>query len=291
MAVEHSVCVGTSNYRESIYARLQELQENESLPVQIEQSQQGKRWLIHCHFPNQSPETEESGTLQKIHRYYLASVLTETILRQWEEKHVRKILRRQYQFKRSECDVVLAKALDYLNGDAGGKASRTYRKTQLLTQILASLEAAPLFDVDGFLQFRATSYKQDLNDVVAFVVDEYVLQREYIEFIELLMHFVDQQAPRLHTLHVKINSKGNFQLYNDQGEKVTNQYLEDYALDSGNGEFAYEDLLISALISVAPRQIVLHIRYDGYQDTLQTIRQVFSERISYCQGCELCEKL
>ena len=288
--MEHSVLVGTQNYRESIYNSLQELREREALPFQIEQIQQGKHWLIHCHFETSPLAEEDAGTVQKVHRYYLANVLAETILWQWEEKHVRKILLNKYRFKRSECNLILGKALDYLN-NGSGRASRAHRKTQLVTQILINLESAALFDVEGFLQFRAINYKRELDDIISYVVDEYVLQREYIEFIELLKHFVDRQASRLYTLHVIINCQGNFQLYNDLGEKVTNQYLDDHTLDSGNGEFTYEDLLISALIAVAPHQLVLHIRYEGYQDTLQTIRQVFQERVSYCQGCEICDRL
>lgn len=288
--MEHSVLVGTQNYRESIYNSLEALREREALPFKIEQIQQGKHWLIHCHFQTTLANPEDRGTVEKIHCYYLANVLAETIIWHWEEKHVRKVLRHRYRFKRSEYNAVLEKALDYLNNGTG-KASRTYRKTQLMTQILSSIESAALFDVEGFLQFRAANYKQDLEDVISYVVDEYVLQREYQEFIKLLKHFVDSQTSRLPTLHVAISAKGHFQLYNDLGEKVTNRYLDAHTLDAGNGEFTYEDLLVSALIAVAPRQIVLHIRYDGYQDTLQTIRQVFQERVSYCQGCELCDTL
>ncbi|MHB8126754.1 MAG: sporulation protein YtxC [Desulfitobacteriaceae bacterium] len=294
MPVENSVQLGTINYKESISARLRELRDQEALPFQIQEIQQGKHWLIQCNFQLSAGEVSEGKqTVSKIQRYYLASALVETILLNWEKDYVRQSLARNYSLNKDECLAVLPKALRYLNGDSGrgSKNYREHRKASLLTQILACLENNSFFDVEGFLRFRALDYKQEVDKALAYTVDEFILQKEYLEFIELLKHFLDTQAPRIDTLHVGINSKGKFHLFNDQGEKVTGQFLDNYTLDDGGSEFSYEDLLISSLIAVAPRQVVLHICYDGYRDTLQTVRKVFKDRVSYCSGCAICKKL
>ena len=103
-----------------------------------------------------------------------------------------------------------------------------------------------------------------MKKAVEYAIDEYVIEKEYLEFIQLLKHFVDSQKPSLEILHVGITPQGKFHLYNNDGVKVTHKFLEDYQLDNVH-ELGYEDLLISALIAVAPRQITLHIRYAGYQ--------------------------
>ena len=289
--MEHSVQLGTQKYRETICECLRELREQEQLPLQIVEQRQGKRWLIQCKFHDPSPEaTDNEGIVQRIHRYYLANALAETILLHWEKEHVQKIIKKQHHLTEDNWKMVINKALDYLNKGLGQvRGYRVNRKTSLVTQILSCLEHSVVFDIEGFISFRAQEYKSDVSKAVEFAINEYVVEKEYLEFIQLLRHFVDSQKPRLEILHVGMTPQGKFHLYNKEGVKVTHQFLEDYQLDNVQ-ELGYEDLLVSALIAVAPRQVTLHIRYEGYKDTLRTIRSVFGERVQDCQGCSLCEK-
>lgn len=288
--MEHSVRLGTQKYRETICDRLRELREQEKLPLQIIEKRQGKRWLIQCKFQDLSPEaTENEEVVQKIHRYYLANALAETILLHWEKHHVRQIIKKKHHLTEDNWKMVINKALDYLDKGLGQVEYRVNRKTSLVAQILSCLDQSAVFDIEGFLSFRAQEYKSDVRKAAEFALNEYIIEKEYLEFIQLLRHFVDSQKPRLEFLHVGMTPQGKFHLYNSEGVKVTHQFLEDYQLDNVQ-ELGYEDLLVSALIAVAPRQVTLHIRYDGYQDSLRTIRSVFGERVQDCPGCSLCEK-
>jgi putative sporulation protein YtxC len=291
MPVEHSVQLGTQDYRESICECLRELREQEQLPLQIVELRQGKRWLIQCKFHDPSFDvTKNKNMVQKIHRYYLANALAETILRHWEKEHVRQIIQKKNHLMEDNWQMVINKALDYLNKGLGQvRGYSVNRKTRLVNQILSCLDHSSVFDIEGFLRFRAQEYKSEVNKAVEYALDEYVIEKEYTDFILLLKHFVDSQKPQLECLHVGMTPQGKFHLYNNEGVKVTHQFLEDYQLDNVH-ELGYEDLLVSALISVAPRQITLHIRYEGYKDTLKTIRSVFGDRVRDCQGCPLCEK-
>ncbi|MGI6119162.1 MAG: sporulation protein YtxC [Desulfosporosinus sp.] len=289
--MEHSVQLATQDYRESICECLHELREQEQLPIQINEKRQGKRWLIQCKFHDPSIESiENENMLKKIHSYYLANALAKTILLHWEKEHVRQLIQKRHYLKEDNWQMVMDKALNYLNkgpGQAQGYSENS--KTRLVSQILSCLAHSPVFDIEGFLRFRAQEYRSEVNKAVEYALDEYVIEKEYMEFITLLKHFVDRQKPRLDCLHVGITPQGKFHLYNDERVKVTHQYLEDYQLDDVH-ELGYEDLLVSALIAVAPRQIILHIRYEGFKDSLKTIRSVFGDRVRDCHGCILCEK-
>ncbi|MDR3601001.1 MAG: putative sporulation protein YtxC [Desulfosporosinus sp.] len=289
--MEHSVRLGTQKYREAICGCLLKLREQEQLPLEIAEQRQGKRWLIQCKFQDPSPEVaDDKGIVQRIYRYYLANALAETILLHWEKEHIEQTIKKKHHLTENNWEIVINKALDYLNKGLGQvQRYQVNRKASLVTQILSCLEHSVIFDMEGFLHFRAQEYKNDVSKAVEFALNEYVIEKEYLEFIQLLRHFVDSQKPRLECLHVGMTPKGKFHLYNNEGVKVTHQFLEDYQLDNVQ-ELGYEDLLVSALIAVAPRQVTLHIRYEGYKDTLQTIRSVFGERVQDCQGCSLCEK-
>jgi len=289
--VEHSVQLSTQDYRESICECLRELSEQEQLPLQIVELRQGKRWLIQCKFQDPSFEaTNDKNMVHKIHCYYLAKALAETILLYWEKEHVRKIIQKKHHLVEENWEMVINKALEYLNQGLGQvRGYSVNRKTSLVTQILSCLDQSAVFDIEGFLRFRAHEYKSEVNKAVEYALEEYVIEKEYLDFIQLLKQFVDSQKPRLEYLHVGMTPQGKFHLYNNEGVKVTHQFLEDYQLDNVH-ELGYEDLLVSALIAVAPRQITLHIRYNGYKDTLKTIRSVFGNRVRDCPGCSLCEK-
>ena len=289
--MEHSVQLGTQDYRESICECLCELRDEEQLPLQIVELRQGKRWLIECKFDDPSLEaTKNEDMVQKIHRYYLANALAETILRHWEKEHVRQIIQKKDQLMEDNWQTVIEKALDYLNKGLGQvRGYSVNRKTSLVTQILSCLDHSSVFDIEGFLRFRAHEYKSEVNKAVEYALEEYVVEKEYMDFILLLKHFLDSQKPQLEYLHVGMTPEGKFHLYDNEGVKVTHLFLEDYQLDNVH-ELGYEDLLVSALIAVAPRQITLHIRYEGFKDTLKTIRSVFGDRVRDCQGCPLCEK-
>jgi len=289
--VEHAVQLRTQRFVEVIRRQLDELTRLEELPLVITESRQGNRWLFDCQFELPAGCRREDGVVLRIQQYYLAGAIAQAIATLYEEEYARRRLRLKYRMKRDDCDLVVPKIREYLDKELKGDTYRTNRRTRLMAQILNCLEAHPVFDLEGFLTFRAQDYRAELDRALELAVEQYLVQREYVEFVRLLKHFVDAQTPRLDVLHVGISSQGRFQLYNDAGKKVTQQFLDEMSSHDESSDISCEDLLISALIAVAPRQIVFHVRYDGYQETLQTIRSVFEERVSYCTGCAICAKL
>lgn len=287
--MEHSVQLGTQGFRDSIYQCLRNLCKQEQLPLEIIEQQKGKRWLIQCRFCESSLESDKDEALvRKIHYYYLANALAETILVHWEKEHVRQIVQKRDNLSEENLQRIVNRTLEYLDRGQGQLHEyRINRKTSLVIQILTCLNQSAYFDLEGFLVFRAQEYKSDVHKAVEYALEECIIEKEYMEFIRLLKHFVDNQKPQLECLHVLMTAQGKFDLLNEQGDKITQQFLEDYQLDHLH-ELGYEDLLVSSLIAVAPRQIILHIRYAGYKDALQTIRSVFGERVTDCRGCSLC---
>lgn len=290
--MEHVVRLGTEIYHDSIYQRLMEMEQVGELSLRIQDSQQGKRWLIECsfHIPEQS---EDQDLITKIYSYYLANAVADTIITQFEQNYMRRAWRSKVKGKkvkglRVDDKEVLSKAIKNLAEGMTQKKYQSNRKTRLVASILTSLEEGKIFDIEGFLRFRAREYLGDLDRAISIALDDYLLEREYLEFIGLLKRYVDTQDSNIDTLHIRFNTQGEFSLLNEEGNEITQQYLEGSNLKEGTGELMPEDLLISSLIQMAPRHLVLHIRFEGYRNTLQTIQNVFSGRVSYCTGCQLC---
>jgi len=127
--------------------------------------------------------------------------------------------------------------------------------------------------------------------VIEQAVDELLLEKEYQEFIMLLKYFVDIQEPRLEKVHVMLLPSGSFQLFDDNNKSINNQCLEGCIVEMIDNEINYEDLLISALITIAPREIVVHVpELTKVLNVIKTLQGVFGERLVICNGCVRCTK-
>jgi len=237
-------------------------------------------------------------------RYHVASVLADMIVNEFARGLVAKMVRERYPyFDDAEQEKVVvcataALARQHEPGRTGGTVgeggsrddeSRCFarRRNDVLFKVLDYLENASCLVLDGFIRFRLKDFVDELREATDAAVDDYMIEREYNEVIRLLKYVVDIQEPKIDAVHVVVRPGGLFRLLDSQGKVVDNDYLEGLAPELVETDVDYEDLLMSALISVSPRRIVLHFgRGEGVADT---VRRVFEGRVSMCPGCRLCE--
>jgi len=122
--------------------------------------------------------------------------------------------------------------------------------------------------------------------------DEFLVAKLYTEHIRLLRYFVDIQQPKLPLVHLVLTSRGRCNIFGVDGEPVRHEYLEGFAgEDDCETEVSYEDLLISALITLAPARLILHgADLQKGHELKDTIRNIFDGRLTECDRCELCRR-
>ncbi|WP_425061247.1 putative sporulation protein YtxC [Sporomusa carbonis] len=227
--------------------------------------------------------------LKNLLRNSVSQILADWIISNEEHKLINKIVASNYfYFSHDERATVESNALQALT------ASPATRYNLILSRILDYLNNHHELVLDGFVNFRLKDYRLQLSQVIDKVVDDFMMELEYKEFIRVLRYFVDVQEPRMEEAHVVINGGGMFQIYDSQGKIINNQYLENAALQGYNAQdlsnLNYEDILISALITIAPHNIMLHsTNRVRDQEALDTIRSVFDGRVVLCDGCEMCK--
>ncbi len=217
----------------------------------------------------------------------VSQLLADWIISTEERRIVNKIITDNYfYFNQDERSAVESTALRVLAGNSG-------RYKLVLTRIADYLENHYELVLDGFLNFRLKDYRLQLSNVIDNVVDDFMMEFEYKEFIRLLRYFVDVQEPRSEEAHVVIKENNVFTLFDSQGKVINNLYQEDMLLQSNiidaSTNLNYEDLLISTLITIAPRTIMVHSSNRlRDKDLLDTIKSVFDDRVIVCKGCEMC---
>ena len=56
--------------------------------------------------------------------------------------------------------------------------------------------------ISGFVNFRLSSYRKLLEDLIDFSVNEYIIEREYYEFISLLKLYINSQSSLTNIIHI-----------------------------------------------------------------------------------------
>lgn len=234
------------------------------------------------------------GRARGLLRHFLANAVSDVIVNGWERELLDRMVRRQYAyFSPDEQRQVAEAALRGLYaGDAGDGAvlSKIGRKGRILRLVSDYLAEWPLLVIEGFVTFRLRDYLLDLEQALDEAADDFVVEREYREFVGLLRTFVDSQEPKLDEVHVVLGPEERFKLVDAADNAVNHDDLASCVADITGGEISGDDLLVSALITIAPRTVVLHPGGGWRQrEVLRTIDAVFQSRVRRCSGCRLCQ--
>lgn len=269
------------------------LSEGDHISVNLKEKPAGNITFLSCDF---------NGTLQGgrqhdgeiLFRHFVADIISDVILNHWEKAILTEIIRESYYyFNDEEKSIIFQYTRNYIYGEKmiPGQMDRLDRKSFIIKRLVDFLGQNDSIVIDGFIRFRLKEYINDLKEAVDLAVDDFLMEREYREFIQLLKYFVEIQEPKVDLVHVLINPKGAYKLYDEKHDVISSEFLEGYFLDVIDNEINYEDLLISALITIAPNKIVFHGCTPNKPDsTLETIKNVFAGRVSQCAGCKLCQK-
>ncbi|HHW14870.1 MAG TPA: hypothetical protein GXX28_08055 [Firmicutes bacterium] len=287
-----SITIGTAENVESVRSRLAAelrlLQEEEGYRITIAERGRGKLTFLGC---NLESATGRHGNPLEVFRYYIARALADLIVNEVTQQTLPKILHHHYsQFGEEDRDDILARARDLLEAttdpDGRGLVRQINRRNQILFKLLEYLDLHDELVVEGFLRFRLKEYFQELVEIIDRAVEAFMAEREYREFVRLLRYFVELQEPRQEEVHVTVRPDGLYRLLDRDFRVVDNDYLEGPLSTMVHEEINRDDLLLSALITLAPRRIVLHL--DPGRRVAETIRNVFGERVELCSGCERC---
>lgn len=224
--------------------------------------------------------------LRPVCRRLLGQGLAEMIISRLEQDMAHRIMITYYgDFSPTDRDAILEKVETLLGS--------SYQRQRVIAGAVADfLTESNEIHLDGFLAFRLPDYRNMLEEAVDEAVDDYLLDEEYREFIHLLKYFVDAQDPKLGLVHVLADGNtGSYRLVDEQGDSIDSLALEEMIIGLGETEINQGDLLVSALISLAPQQIFLHRSVPHVSaETVDTLRRVFDGRVYTCRGCSTCRR-
>lgn len=265
--------------------------EDKGMKVRLEENPAGKFTFFSCRVTDTGRYPADG---ENVFKQQMADILSDLILGQWEKFLLWDLIRENYYyFSEEERRDIFHFASRYVGheDDGRGVVYRLRRRSRVRKKIHEFLGQNNQIVIDGFIRFRLKEYVDELQEAVDRAVDDFLLEREYREFIQLLKYFVEIQEPRQELVHVLLLPGGGFELLDEHEQAIKSDYLESFVLDVMQNEINYEDMLVSALITLAPGRIIFHRGEGELQDnTVLTIKNVFSGRVNECPGCRLCKK-
>ncbi|HEY8363531.1 MAG TPA: putative sporulation protein YtxC [Tissierellaceae bacterium] len=218
-------------------------------------------------------------------------ILADLVIDFWEPKLIKRIIKKFFYFTEAEHKIIYDYAREMLNcpksSQKGTFPDMSKRKSVIIHKLLDYFNGCDMVVLEGFINFRLKEYIEMLEEVIDKAVDEYLVEKEYREFINLLKFVVNVNDPREELVHILLFN-GEFHLMNGNMEPLERDEGIDI-LAKENPDFSLEDIALSMLINLAPQKIVIH-GFTGMEksEVINVIYSIFEDRVYFCNECEIC---
>ncbi|SDK74774.1 putative sporulation protein YtxC [Natronincola ferrireducens] len=268
--------------------------ENEGILIEEKIIQDDSFYILNYSVEIESVKNYSISDFINIFKYCGANALFEYI-KAYEEPHlINKIIDCEYYYfnikERMEIQNIIRTNIEKENNKAVEvNSEESHRKFTIIQRFMDYFKLHDEINIKGFITFRLKDYILELQDIVERAVEDFLMDKEYNEFIKLLKYFVDIQEAKIDLIHILLEDEGKYKLYDQYGNLVNNEYLKVIASEMGDKDINYEDLLISSLITIAPNKVFIHnISKLENPDMIKTISQVFANKVKVCRDCDWC---
>lgn len=166
------------------------------------------------------------------------------------------------------------------------------RKNIMTQKIIECFEENREININGFITFRMKEFREDIESILDRVVERFMSEKEYNEFINLLKYFVEIQESKIDELNIFIEKNGEYVIKDKKGIDISEEILNNTSEARFTATANLEDLLMSSLITNAPQKIVFHcIENCTNNELIETIKNVFQGKVYFCESCKQCKNI
>ncbi len=224
---------------------------------------------------------DDSAFLSKV-----ASILSLLVMDEMEEILLKRLIFQNYfYFDSIEKDKILDICFDIMADDFNTFFDKRFN---ILYDIFYQfISFNKILILNGFINFRLKKYLSILDEVVNNAVNNFVIEKEYLEFISLLKLYINSQDYGCDMVHIIVSHTESILLDKDKNPiMITNdafnaKYLSDIT-------FSSNDYILNSLLDLLPKKIYIHL-IDGFIDEfINTLQLVFEDRVDLCTDCNIC---
>jgi putative sporulation protein YtxC len=215
---------------------------------------------------------------------YLCDILTRCIMFFYEKKLLKNIINYNYfYFNDIEKQKILDNCITLFN------EQDTYKEKY--NSIYNAVHSYTLehhsIVLNGFVNFRLYEYHNILDYNADLSVSNFLIEREYYEFIDILQLYVNSKQSKTDVIHLVYSNKESVLLDSKKdiipidSDLLNAKYLSDIS-------FSANDYCLNTLLNLLPNKLNIHL-INGIEDEfITTLKLIFDSRVTICTDCDIC---
>lgn len=271
-----SLCIKTNNSNSLSYL-LNELNnlELEEICYSCNQFKHYKNIIIHY-----------TGNDNKLFLDKISTILSFLVIDELDETFLKRIIFQNYfYFDAKEREEILILCFDAMANDFSVIFDKKFKT--IYNCFIDFISENKTLVLDGFLNFRIKPYLTILDEIVNEAVNQFVVEKEYLEFISLLRLYINSQSSNSEIAHI-VYSNSESILLDENKEIITvsdkcfkAKYLSDIT-------FSSNDYTLNSLLTLLPKKIYVHLIDYCVDEFITTLQAIFESRIQICTDCNIC---
>lgn len=246
-----------------------------SIPGQWTESRHGQH--LNCVLEGEGEDFENLA-------WPMARALAQYLLIYHERNWLDELLTRRYHsFAPDEHQKIINDVVHLLHTDHDQDLGRV---DLAATLIFSYLQSNPLLVVEGIRTFLMPEIRAEFEEAIDQAVDIFLMEQEYQEFVRLLRQLVAVAGNQTEWIHVHFDNQ-RFFFEDPSGNRLGEDLVHDMLAGVDNQTGELDDVLISALVTLAPARITIH-RGHLHREGRETLKQVFDGKVLFCHGCARC---
>ena len=217
----------------------------------------------------------------------LATILSYLVIDYFETNIIKQILNSNYfYFEKSEFNAILNLCEENLCDSS--EFTLPNRQLLLFDIFYKYISTHHSIVLSGFINFRLSNYRKLLENLIDLSVNEFIIEREYLEFVSILKLYINSQPSSDMIIHV-ISFESKILLLDDNMRKISIDKNSLNAKYLSDVSFSNNDYILNTLLTLLPKKIHLHvISASGNSEFLSTLQLIFENRIDICYDCNIC---
>ena len=219
------------------------------------------------------------GSNLNIFLFKISDILSSLVLEIYEKDIANRILSCDYfYFNSMEKKEIISKLDNLCDEDI-----KTFllKKEKLSNIFYKLLEQNKKVYLKGIITFRVNDYLKELQNQIDSAVNQYLIEREYNEFVSLLKVYIDTEPCKIDLLHIIYNNGSpilldkNKNIIKTDSNILNAKYLSDIT-------FSDCDIALNTLLNLIPKKIYLHLVDEKNDEFINTLKLIFENRIIIC---------
>lgn len=193
-----------------------------------------------------------------------------------KDKIIEAVMKESFVFSSAEKHNVYRLAANFIEENNVLFTNIIYEKAFIM------LSSHKTINLEGFTNFSIREYKNKIEEIIESSFEQYLIEKEYLEFINLMRCYIEVEECRFGRLNVVTNTNGRYSFFDENFQDITNQCMQEFISEFENELPEPDDCLITILILLLPEEIRIYgINHIKNERILKTLEKLFENRIKF----------